>query len=66
MKFLLGLFLVLFAFNVEAAGVSSTSNLNSETSVALNVGKKNPRKSKKMNKKRKKACAKWAKRSFAG
>lgn len=50
----------------EQSVSSTTSKYGTETIASLQIDKKKQRRNKRMNKKRKKACSNWAKRSYAG
>lgn len=69
MKFILALVVVLSSLSLNAKSLDvSTHDFSSveQTAASSHIDKKKSRRHKKMNKKRKKACSNWAKRSYAG
>lgn len=70
MKFIISLFLLVLSFSSFANNGVVTEEKQSfsiEASVDANPGrKKKARKGKRTNKKRKRKCAKWGRRGFAG
>ena len=50
----------------EQSASVTVSDYGTETIASLQIDKKKQRRNKRMNKKRKKACANWSKRSYAG
>jgi hypothetical protein len=67
MKFLLSFLLFFTTLSLSAndsVGVSSTNS--TETVATMHIDKKKQRRHKRMNKKRKRACHNWARRSYAG
>ena len=67
MKFLLSFLLFFTTLSLSAndlVGVSSTNS--TETVATMRIDKKKQRRHKRMNKKRKRACHNWARRSYAG
>lgn len=67
-KFLLFAFSILLFSSVNAAPILASSTLSSSSELTTVIGKdrKKNKKHKRMNHKRKKACNKWARKSFAG
>ena len=67
MKFLILFLLISFSFGAAAntTGVASKKNTTIEFSIGGDKGKK-ARKHKRVNKKRKRKCTKFGRRSFAG
>lgn len=69
MKFLITLFVVFSTLTLNAASMEVCKNdftSVDQSTISLNIDKKKSRKHKKSNKRRKKACANWSKRSYAG
>lgn len=69
MKFLLAIVLVFSTLSLNAEVLTSSAQGQAtfeQSSVSSHIDKKKSRRHKKMNKKRKKACHNWAKRSYAG
>jgi len=69
MKLAFGLFVVFFSLTLNAKSLDvCTKDFSSveQTAVSSHIDKKKSRKHKKANKRRKKACSNWAKRSYAG
>lgn len=68
MRLLISL-LFISCVSVASASTSSVNDLKNDTQVTIDYagpGKKKARKGKRINKRRKRACGKWAKRSYAG
>ncbi len=59
---------LLTSFTLSAKGmtVSMVNTVATETVFTSHIDKKKARKNKRISKRRKKACANWAKRSYAG
>ncbi|MES2798434.1 MAG: hypothetical protein V4638_00330 [Bacteroidota bacterium] len=68
MKILLSTLIFLFSFGISAGeDNSSYSSLDTtEISSSTKIDGRKDRRKKRVNKKRKRACAKWGRRSFAG
>lgn len=68
MKFLISSVFLLFLFSANASEISITSLTPNQTVLHQypGPGKGNKRKNKRINKKRKRKCHKWARKSFAG
>lgn len=67
MKFLLSILIVFSTLSLSANESVSVSSVNSTEIIAtFRIDKKKQRRHKRMNKKRKKACHNWARRSYAG
>jgi hypothetical protein len=67
MKFLLSFLIFFSTLSLSAndsVGASSTNSI--ETIATMRIDKKKQRRHKRMNKKRKRACHNWARRSYAG
>jgi hypothetical protein len=67
MKFLLSFLIFFSTLSLSANDSVVTSSTNSiETIATMRIDKKKQRRHKRMNKKRKRACHNWARRSYAG
>jgi hypothetical protein len=69
MKFILALAIVFSTLSLNAKNLDVCAQDFSsveQTAASSHIDKKKSRRHKKMNKKRKKACSNWAKRSYAG
>ncbi len=69
MKFLLSTFIVLFSFIASAETLTEVSFLNNqkvEAILSFDKRKKKARKQRRINKKRKKKCKQFGRRSYAG
>jgi hypothetical protein len=67
MKFLLSFLIVFSTLSLSANDtVSVSANSSTENVISFHIDKKKQRRHKRTNKKRKKACHNWAKRSYAG
>lgn len=65
MKLLIAFVLLISTASISQAAETTTKPTSEVVSKVSTDGKKS-RRHKKMNKKRKRACAKWSKRSYAG
>lgn len=68
MKFLVALIVVFssLSLNAETLNVVKKDVSFEQTAASSHIDKKKARRHKRMNKKRKKACNNWGKRSYAG
>lgn len=67
MKFLLSFLIVFSTLSLSANDSVAVSSANStEMTASFHIDKKKQRRHKRMNKKRKRACHNWARRSYAG
>jgi hypothetical protein len=69
MKLLVALIVVFSSFTLSAKSLSVSAvdfSTSTETTISSQIDKKKQRKKNRMNKRRKKACSNWAKRSYAG
>jgi len=69
MKLLVALIVVFSSLTLSAKSLSVSSvdfSTSTETTISSQIDKKKQRKNKRVNKKRKKACNNWSKRSYAG
>ncbi len=68
MKFLISSVFLLFLFSANASEIQTVdaSSKATQTEFYPRPGKKKNRKSKRTNKRRKRHCSKWARRSYAG
>ncbi len=71
MKLILSLFLISMTFGVSASTETTTGIENKKDASVITVidydrGKKKNRHNKRINKKRKRKCSQWARKSYAG
>ncbi len=69
MKFLIALIVVFSSLTLNAKSLDACKKESvsfETTAVSSHIDKKKARRHKRMNKRRKKACANWGKRSYAG